>query len=157
MSNQSSDLRLHWLVCAGTLAVILGFNLACHYLGGDWQLGFDESRREFLRSILYAVAIILFPFTKLLRHILLRLNQTMPGAKPAGQRYLATIIFCQALVEVIGSFGFFMFLLGDGFNTLYIFSAMAVLGVFLHKPSLNELGAIETALAAKANPPPESH
>lgn len=143
----AAKLRPHWFVCAATLLSLVGYNLVCHLWGGELQLEWDEQQRVLIRSILYGVAIVLYPFVNLLRHILLRLNQTMPGSKTASQRYLLTIIVTQSLIEPVGLFGLTMFLLGDGFNTLYIFSTMHLLGIFLHKPKLNEYLAIESALS----------
>lgn len=151
MSAQSqpsaADLRPHWIICANMLLTVLIYNLVCHLWANELQIGVDEAQRELIRSVLYGAAIILFPFTKLLRHILLRLNQTMPGPKSAKQRYLSTIIVTQFLIELVSLFGFAMFILGDGFNTLYIFSGMGVLGIFLHRPNLSEYSAIVAALS----------
>jgi hypothetical protein len=143
----AADLRPHWLICANMLLTVLVYNLACHLWANELQMGFDEAQRVLIRSVLYGIAILLFPFTKLLRHVLLRLNQTMPGPKTAKQRYLSTIIVTQLLIELVSSFGFVMFILGDGFNTLYIFSVMGVLGIFLHKPNPREYFAIAAALS----------
>lgn len=145
----AADLRPHWLVCAAMLFTVLGYNLVCHLWVDELQMGFDEAQRVLIRSVLYGIAILLFPFTKLLRHILLRLNQTMPGPKTAKQRYLSTIIVTQLLIELVSSFGFAMFILGDGFNTLYIFSVMGVLGIFLHKPNPSEYLTIAEALSSE--------
>ncbi|MGZ0077631.1 hypothetical protein [Methylomonas sp. YC3] len=153
----AEDLRPHWLICAGALLTILGYNLACHFWASELQLGVDEAQRVLIRSVLYGLAILLFPVTKLLRHILLRLNQTMPGPKTAKQRYLSTIIVTQFLIELVSLFGFAMFFLGDGFNTLYIFSAMGVLGVFLHKPNTSEYLAIAAALSSENQHGPKYH
>jgi len=109
----------------------------------------DEADRVLIRSILYGLAIVLFPFVNLLRYILLRLNQTMPGDKPAKQRYLTTVSVCVGLIEVVGAFGFLMFVLGDDYNTLTIFSLLAVLGLFLQRPKLHEYLAISQALNAE--------
>ncbi|WP_446809402.1 hypothetical protein ACH50O_19435 [Methylomonas sp. 2BW1-5-20] len=145
----AADLRPHWLICAVMLVSVLGYNLVCHVWAGELQIGLDEARRELIRSVLYGAAIILFPFTKLLRHILLRLNQTVPGPKTAKQRYLSTIIVTQLLIELVSLSGLAMFILGDGFNTLYIFSVMGGLGIFLHKPNPNEYLAIAAALSTE--------
>ncbi|AMK76755.1 MULTISPECIES: hypothetical protein [Methylomonas] len=143
----AADLRPHWLICAAMLLTVLGYNLVCHLWASELQIDLDEAQRVLIRSVLYGLAILLFPFTKLLRHILLRLNQTMPGPKTARQRYLSTIIITQALIELVSLSGLAMFILGDGFNTLYIFSVMGVLGIFLHKPNPGEYLAIAAALS----------
>jgi hypothetical protein len=70
----------------------------------------------------------------------------MPGEKTAAQRYLITVIVSQAMIESVGILGFLMFILGDGFNTLYIFSGLAILGFFLHRPKQTEYESIVEAL-----------
>lgn len=145
----AAELRPHWLVCVAMLLTVLGSNLVCHLWANELQIGIDEAQRVLIRSVLYGLAILLFPFTKLLRHILLRLNQTMPGPKTARQRYLSTIIITQALIEFVSLSGLAMFILGDGFNTLYIFSVMGVLGIFLHKPNPGEYLTIAEALSSE--------
>lgn len=141
-----ADLVPHWLVCAALSALLIGYNIVCHVWGDQIRINLDEPQRILIRSILYGAAIILFPLTKLLRHILLRLNQTMPGEKPARQRYFLTVTVSLSLVEMVGVFGFLMFMLGDDFNTLYIFTTLGALGIFLHKPKLDEYLAISEAL-----------
>ncbi len=141
-----ADLVPHWLVCAALLALVIGYNIVCHVWGSELRINLDEPHRVLIRSILYGVAIILFPLAKLARHILIRLNQTMPGETPPKRRYFLTVTITLSLVEMVGVFGFLMFMLGDDFNTLYIFSLLALLGIFLHKPNLDEYLAISEAL-----------
>ncbi|ANE53743.1 hypothetical protein [Methylomonas sp. DH-1] len=147
----SAALRSHWLVCAAMLLMLIVYNVVCQVWGNELQITVSEERRVLVRSVLYAVAIVLFPLTNLTKHILLRLNQTMPGPRTAGQRYFTTIAVSQALIEWVGLFGPIMIVLGDGFNTLYIFSLMHGLGIFLHRPKMAEYRAIVAALSARDN------
>ena len=148
-THAHTDLLPHWLVSAALLTLLIAYNIVCHVWASEIRINLDESQRILIRSLLYGVTIILFPLVKLLRHILLRLNQTMPGDRSARERYLLTVTVTQSLIEMVGAFGFLMFILGDGFNTLYIFSALGALGIFLHKPKLNEYIAIKEALSIK--------
>lgn len=143
------DLVSHWLVSAALLSLVLVYNLVCHVWGNEIRFNLDESQRVLIRSILYGLTIILFPLVKLLRHILLRLNQTMPGPKSARIRYLITVAVTSSLMETVGVFGFLMYILGDDFNTLYIFSLLTALGIFLHRPRLDEYLEISETLLAK--------
>lgn len=143
-----NELTPHWLICAAMLMMLMIYNLICHQWGDDIRQPLDESHRILIRTILYVVAIALFPLTNLIRYILLRLNQTMPGQKTAEQRYLVTIIITQAMIEVVSLFGFVMFILGDDFNTLYIFTLLGVVGIYLHKPKQTEFQRIVAALSA---------
>jgi hypothetical protein len=67
----------------------------------------------------------------------------------AKRRYLTTVIVSMALVEVVGIFGLVMFVLGDGFNTLYIFTGLSALGLFLYRPKADEFSEIIAAIAAQ--------
>jgi len=129
-----AELTLHWVIVAMMLSMLVIYNLVCHLMAAEIQINLAEEQRVFIRSILYVVTIAVFPLTNLLRHILLRLNQTMPGDNPAKNRYLMTTVVTLASIEIVGVFGLVMFVLGDGYNTLYIFTSLAVLGVFLHRP-----------------------
>ncbi len=102
------------------------------------QISMTAKQLELLRGIFYFIAIISFPLTNLIRHIQLRINQTVPSNKPMNKRYLMTVIVSQVIMAFIGLLGFVMFIFGDHFNTLYIFSSLAFLGFFLHRPKQNE-------------------
>lgn len=141
-----SDLTLHWVIVGFMLLTLLSYNIICHVATIDLQLNLSAEERELTRSIFYIIAILLFPLVNLLRHILLRLNQTMPGDTPAKKRYLITTLITLSSIEIVGFFGLVMFMLGDGYNTLYIFSSLALLGLFLHRPQQEEYQQIIDAL-----------
>lgn len=143
------DLFLPWATVAMIFTTLAIYVIICHMLGDQLQQHLPEQQREWIRTIFYGIAILTFPLTNLIRHIMVRLNQTMPGNKLPKHRYLTTIIISMSLMESVGVLGFVMFLLGDNFNTLYIFIGLAVLGLFLYRPKPDEyLGIVET-LAAK--------
>ncbi|MDD2758780.1 MAG: hypothetical protein PHH11_00650 [Methylomonas sp.] len=128
------------------MTLLIAYNVVCHLWPDDIKINLGEAQRELIRTILYVIAIILFPLTNLMRHVLLRLNQTMPGAKAAERRYFMTVIVTQGMIEPVGLFGLLMFILGDDFNTLYIFTVLGALGIYLHRPKWVELQSIEYAL-----------
>jgi len=141
----------HWLVCAMMLTSLAVYNLLCHLFAEQIRVGnLPEADRVLIRTVLYVSAIVLFPLTNLVRHVLLRLNQTMPGPADARQRYFTTIVVTQAMIEIVSTFGLVMFVLGDDFNTLYIFTLLGVVGIYLHKPKIEELESIQDALSHRA-------
>lgn len=144
-----SDLILPWVVVGMMLAMLAAYVIVCHVIGDQLQRPLPEDQRVLVRSILYVVAIVTLPMTNLIRHIQLRLNQTMPGDNPAKSRYLVTVIVSMSLIEIVGIFGFVMFILGDGFNTLYIFTGLSALGLFLYRPKPDEYVEIIEAMAAQ--------
>lgn len=144
-----TDLMIPWIIVAIILILQVVYVVGCHLYGNQLQQHLPEQQREWIRSIFYGVAIITFPLTNLIRHIMVRLNQTMPGDKLARHRYSATIIVSMSMIESMGVLGVVMFLLGDDFNTLYIFTVLVLLGLFLYRPKLNEYYRIVDALSAK--------
>ena len=149
-----SDLFLPWLIQGVMLASLLVYIIVCITLGDQIQQPLPEAQRILIRTILYVVAIVTFPMTNLLRYIQLSLNQTMPfsSIEPEGEakkRYLVTVIVSMALIESVGIFGFVMFILGDNFNTLYIFTGLSALGLFLYRPKVHEYAGIVKALTAQ--------
>jgi hypothetical protein len=142
----NSDLMIHRTVMA-VMATGLAVAVAiCIREGEQWQLHWPAERLITYRTWFYALAIIIFPLTNLIRYIQIRLSQTMPGNKPAKRRYLTAVIVSMALVENIGGLGIILFLLGDGYNTLYIFTGLAALGFVLYRPKSSEYLSIVEAL-----------
>ncbi|TRW92026.1 hypothetical protein EKO24_016055 [Candidatus Methylobacter oryzae] len=151
-----SDLTLHWIIVGMMLMMLTTYVVICHTVGAQLQQPLPEAQRILIRTVLYAVAIVTFPLTNLIRHIQLRLNQTMPRPQTqsgpvalARSRYLTTVIVSMSLVEVVGILGLVMFILGDGFNTLYIFTGLSALGMFLYRPKTDEYLEIINAIAAQ--------
>lgn len=145
-----SDLILPWVIVGIMLAMLAALLIVCITIGDQIQQPLPETQRVLIRTILYVVAIVTFPMTNLIRHIQLRLNQTMPYSQgavaEAKKRYLVTIIVSMSLIESVGVFGFVMFILGDNFNTLCIFSGLSALGLFLYRPKEDEYAKIVEVL-----------
>ena len=149
-----SDLILPTVVQGIMLALLITYIIVCFIFGDQIQQPLPEAQRVLIRTLLYIAAIATLPLTNLLRYIQLRLNQTMPFANAAPRleakkRYLVTIIVSMSLIESVGIFGFVMFILGDNFNTLFIFSGLSALGLFLYRPKVNEYAAIVEALTTE--------
>jgi hypothetical protein len=136
--QSKSDLILPWMVVVMMLVMLVAYVVVCHLFGEQLQQTLPQNQRELIRTILYTIAIVTFPLTNLIRHIQLRLNQTMPGDAPSKSRYLLTVTVSMVLIESVGIFGFIMFILGDDFNTLYIFTGLSALGMFLYRPKPDE-------------------
>ncbi|SJM89401.1 conserved membrane hypothetical protein [Crenothrix polyspora] len=150
--HNKSDLNPHWLVVAVMLILLATYIIACENMVDALPNPLPETQRIWIRTLCYGIAILMFPLTNLIRHIQLRLNQTMPGTKPAKNRYLLTIMVSMLLIQGIGVLGVVMFVLGDDFNTLYILVGMAALAVFLYRPKWNEYISVVEALEAQRHP-----
>jgi nitrate reductase NapE component len=146
---EKNALLQHWIVVGMMLVTLVIYLFICYQFGHELQEPLPEERRVVFRTSFYVIAIIAFPITNLIRHIQLRLNQTMPGNKSAKSRYLLTVIVSMLLVESVGMLGFVMFMLGDDFNTLYIFLGLSALGLYLYRPKEDEYFQIVEALAGR--------
>ncbi len=139
----TSDLIFSRIIQGIFLVLIIALVIICLSFGEQLQSPLEETQRIFIRSVLYLLTIIAFPMTNLIRHIQLRLNETMPFTDTtarliAKKRYRCTTIVSLCLIEIIDIFGFSLFILGDGYNTLYIFSGLSALGMILYRPKLSE-------------------
>lgn len=143
--ENKNDLLAHWLVVGLMLVSLAIYAGICFRFGHELQDPLPEERRVLIRTVFYVLAIVLFPLTNLIRHIQLRLNQTMPGQQPAKARYMLTVIVSMTFMESVGLLGFVMFMLGDDFNTLYIFLGLAALGAYLYRPKAHEYAGILAA------------
>ncbi|MCK4493550.1 MAG: hypothetical protein KAU26_05810 [Methylococcales bacterium] len=102
-----------------------------------------DRQMESTRTIFYVIAIITFPLANIIRHIQRRLIQTVVKAKSLQTRYVCLIITAQTLMASLGFYGFMLFRTGDTINNLYIFSGLAFLGFFLHRPKESEYQALK--------------
>jgi len=141
-----ADFKLLWLLLALVLLTLATYIFASHYFGAQIQNVIKEEQRIMIRSVLYALTIISFPFTNLIRFIMVRLNQTMPGKSTARHRYFITLLVSMIFAGSIGIYGFVMFMLGDSYNTLYIFCILSALAAYLYRPKYVEYLSIIEAL-----------
>lgn len=148
-----ADIVIPWIILGVMLVMLAALLIVCLTLGEQIQQPLPEAQRVLIRTIFYVVAIITFPLTNLIRYIQLRLNQTMPfshgTANEAKSRYLVTIIVSMSLIESVGVFGLVMFILGDNVNTLYIFTGLSALGLFLYRPKVEEYARIVDGLTTE--------
>jgi MFS family permease len=150
-----SPLFLPWFIISFVIAMLSLSVAFAHF--ENWQNPLAEDARILWRTIFYILAILLLPLTSLLRHIFLRLNQTMPLLanthleRVVKTRYTLTVSISMLLMLVIGSFGAMIFYFGDGFRALHILTGIAGLGVFLYRPKLDEYQQILDSLTESEN------
>jgi hypothetical protein len=144
-----ADLRPCWLVLFAIAAAIAAGVAYCLIADAKVVPAWPEALRIQARTICYVCAIIAFPLTNLVRHVQMRLNATMPGSKAAKRRYLASVTVSMVAIGLIGIMGMVLFMVGDGVNTLYIFSALTGLGLFLYRPKSHEYESIIRALSLR--------
>lgn len=133
-----SELFFPGVIRAMSLLSLVVLVVICQVYGDKIQIEMIEEQRVVIRTVLYVVAITTLPVMKFIRHVLLRLNQTKVSKSAPKSRYLMTIIISMVVAESIGVYGFIMFVLGDGFNTLYIFTGLSALAMFLYRPKAEE-------------------
>ncbi|GAW85927.1 conserved hypothetical protein [Bathymodiolus platifrons methanotrophic gill symbiont] len=137
-----SDLLLAGASRAVALVSLIVLVVICHIYSDKIQIGMEQQQRVLIRTVLYVVAITTFPLMKFMRHVLLRLNQTTKSSSTSKSRYMLTIAISMLVAESIGIYGFVMYLLGDSFNTLYIFTGLSALAMYLYKPKIEEYRTI---------------
>lgn len=139
-------LMLPWIVWGVCLAlVILQLVMALIFIAPLRTL--DTAEPIALRTAFYIATIISFPLINLVRHVMLKLNQTMPGPpRHATRRYWMTVCVSMIWAESFAEYGVILYLLGDAANSLYILCGLAILGLALYRPQQREYLAIVSAL-----------
>jgi hypothetical protein len=66
--------------------------------------------------------------------------------------YTTAMIVSLALSESIGIYGLVLFLLGDSFQTLYIFISISALAMFFYRPKREDLETLAIAMQRKDAP-----
>jgi len=136
-----------WFLMGLVLMILVAYLFASEYYWKQIRVfQISQDSLVFIRTIFYILAIIAFPITNLMRFVMVRLNQTMPGEASAEQRYSVTVLVSMISAGTIGMLGFIMFVLGDDYNTLYIFCVLSALAVFLYRPKIEEYLSIVEAL-----------
>lgn len=144
-----SELLLAGVIRAVALIILVSLVVICQVYSDTIQIGMDEQQRIVIRTVLYVVAIITFPLMKFMRHVLLHLNLKAEGGSSPKSRYLLTIIISMAIAESIGVYGFVMYVLGDSYNTLYIFISLSALAMFLYRPKVEEYQQLVESIEAQ--------
>lgn len=148
----TNPLIFPWFITVFVWLLLSASFIFVHFYGSPFQSPLAESERIFWRTAFYILAILVLPLTNLLRHIFLRLNQTMPlllGAnleKTVQSRYALTVAISQTMMLLIGSLGDMIFYFGDVLNSFHILTGLAALGVFLYRPKKMEYQQIIEAL-----------
>lgn len=127
-----------WVCWISLIIILISVTVFYDFTGDQYRLNISETPPEFLRTILYAITIITFPLSNVLRHIMNRLNQTMPDAGSAKLRYTKTCLSLMLIACSIACYGVYLYLFGDTINTLYIFSSLSALAFWLYRPKQEE-------------------
>ncbi len=133
-----------WALYVLMLLIPVGMLVFIQFYGPQYRLSGPSPVS--LRSVLYLLVIIGFPLTNLLRHIMLRLNQTMPGSKPAYRRYTQTVLVSLLFGQLVAGLGGMLYLKGDNFDTLVIYVLLSYLALFLYRPKQTEFQQIVNQL-----------
>jgi MFS family permease len=148
-------LFLPWFITSFVIAMLCLSVAFAHF--ENWQNPLDKDAQIFWRTVFYILAILILPLTNLLRHIFLRLNQTMPLLLNANlehvikTRYTLTVSVSMLMMLIIGSLGAVIFYVGDGFRALHILTGIAALGVFLYRPKRDEYQQILDSFTENEN------
>jgi hypothetical protein len=165
-ANEKTLLSL-WIIWAAMAGSLLVYVFICYQFG-------EEIRRNMghhfpvplLRNTFYVITIITLFFTHFLKRRMLSgtsrassSNALQPGPHsnqaPFLAKYTTALVVSLALSESIGIYGLVLFLLGDGFKTLYTFIGISALAIYFHRPKKEELDALVIAMQTDETPSPQ--
>ena len=164
--NQS-QLLVMWIIWGAMLVSLLIYVLICHLvIDGIRQSLESDFTFDMLRNILYGVGIFTLFLAHFVRKFILTprtggsgsMTSKPPPLKDQSQvvgKYVMAMLLSLALSESIGIFGLVLFLLGDSFQTLYIFIGISALGVFHYRPRREEIMKLAAATQTRGAIVPE--
>jgi len=143
------------LIIWGAMLASLFIYVFISHVAGDQirQTQKPEFPIALMRNILFCVAAAELLLAYYLRKRMLRVHPETPAADiplkteqpKALAKYTTAVIVSLALSECIGIYGLMLFLLGDEYQTLYIFIGVAAIAMYYFRPKKDEL--IELAVA----------
>ena len=147
-----------WIIWAAILGSLFIYVFICYQFGDEIRQTMSPNFPvSVLRNILYGVAIITLFLTHFLRRFMLSVKSGNASAKSLTPgthsnqssllaKYTTALILSLALSESIGIYGFVLVLLGDDFQTLYIFTGISALALYFYRPKREEIEALAFAL-----------
>ena len=154
-------LRVLWIIWAAMLASLLIYVFVCHQIGEEIRrtASPDFSSGQ-LKNILYVAVIVTLFLTYFLRKLILSsrfISSDHKLIKPETDsnqplflaKYTKAMIVSLALSESIGIYGLVLFLIGDSFQTLYIFTGISAAAMIFYRPKKEDLETLTIAIHTK--------
>ena len=141
LSKELRTLRLIWQAMLGSLAVYL---FICLQFGDTIQQPQGEKfPLGVLKNAFYVAAAIEIVFIMFVRRLMLKTAPHKSDAQKHSNtsplaRYTTIVLISLAIADSIGIYGLILFMLGEDFQTLYIFLFLAALMMFWHRPKTEE-------------------
>ncbi|MDB9823022.1 hypothetical protein OAC89_04900 [Deltaproteobacteria bacterium] len=147
-----------WIIWAAIMVSLFIYVFICHQFGNEIRGGMNQDiPLPLFRNIFYAIALITLFAAHFFKRFMLAVKSSSALAKalkpapnaeqsPLLAKYSTALIVSLALSESIGIYGFVLFLLGDGMQTLYTFIVISALSIYYHRPKREELEALAIAM-----------
>jgi F0F1-type ATP synthase membrane subunit c/vacuolar-type H+-ATPase subunit K len=148
--------RRLYIIWMALVASLFFYILICHMLGDAYRQNIKPGYPyETMQKSLLLVSIVQLGLSLYFRKFLLSSRSSVHKSKltprissqsvsPELAKYFIAVLVTNALSESIGIFGFVLFLLGDTYETLYLFMAISTVAMIYHRPKKDELlGLVE--------------
>jgi len=156
-----------WIIWAAIMGSLLIYVFICHQFGDEIRGNMSQNFPiPLVRNILYGIAFITLFLTHFFKRFLLAgtssgtLSKSLKSGPHSNQppflaKYTTALIVSLALSESIGIYGLVLFLLGDGFQTLYMFIGISALAIYVHRPKREEIETLAVTMQTEEAPTTE--
>jgi hypothetical protein len=97
-----------------------------------------------LRTIIYSIAILLFPLIRLYRHrLLISAADTHHNPQQLAQRFKHRVMISFAAAQLMLWTGVLLCLLGDDVASFYLLTSLALLALVIYRPQISELDELD--------------
>ena len=157
----SDQFKVMWIIWGAMIASLLIYVLLCHFLGEEIRSNIKTRLDiKLLRNILFVVAACELGFIYYIRKIMLSIRGAGSESTPVQQesvvelssysgKYITAMIVSLALADSIGIYGLVLYLLGDNFQTLYIFIGISGVTMFYYRPKMEDFEGLQLSTEGK--------
>ena len=127
-----------WVAILVALAIYVAIG---HFFIGKALVDTGDVSVSWIRTVLAGVGAILLLSSFFIRRAMLARGTaaTLPDERAVAARYKSATIVAAGICEAVGLMGLVLIFLGDSLQTLYLFNGAAAIGLFLHRPKIEEL------------------
>jgi hypothetical protein len=146
-----SKLLIMWILWGSMVGSLVIYIIICIMIGDQIRRPINpEFPLVLLRNIFFGIGITALIAARFIRKSILRVTPGDPGSVSTPQtsprdlskiygKYTTAMIISLALCESVGIYGFILFIMGDGFQTLYAFMIISAAGMFYYRPKREEI------------------
>ena len=147
-----------WIIWGAMFGSLLVYLIVCHVMADRVKM--KDIPFALFRNILYIIVAVELVIAYYIRKLLLKVRPAKQGSttlneatglkyRPALSKYTSALIVSLAIVDSIGIYGVVFFFMSRDFQSLYIFTTISAIAMFIYRPKMEEIEKLAMDLKGK--------